>query len=86
MDTDDEIGALSRSFDKMAAAVESRIAALDENVRRQKDFVAAFTHEIKTPMTGMLGYADLMRARPKAPRPSGRPRAISSARPAAWRS
>lgn len=66
VDTDDEIGALSRSFDEMAAAVESRIAALDENVRRQKDFVAAFTHEIKTPMTGMLGYADLMRARPQS--------------------
>lgn len=66
VDTDDEIGALSRSFDEMAAAVESRIAALDENVRQQKDFVAAFTHEIKTPMTSMLGYADLMRARPQS--------------------
>ena len=66
VDTDDEIGALSRSFDEMAAAVESRIAALDQNVRQQKDFVAAFTHEIKTPMTSMLGYADLMRARPQS--------------------
>ena len=66
VDTDDEIGALSHSFDEMAAAVESRIAALDENVRQQKDFVAAFTHEIKTPMTSMLGYADLMRARPQS--------------------
>ncbi|WP_294449497.1 cell wall metabolism sensor histidine kinase WalK [uncultured Gemmiger sp.] len=66
VDTDDEIGALSRSFDAMAGAVESRIAALDQNVRQQKDFIAAFTHEIKTPMTSMLGYADLMRARPQS--------------------
>ena len=64
--TDDEIGALSRSFDEMAGAVESRIAALDTNVRQQKDFIAAFTHEIKTPMTSMLGYADLMRAKPQS--------------------
>ena len=31
---------------------------------RDRDFIAAFTHEVKTPMTAMLGYADLMRARP----------------------
>ena len=86
VDTDDEIGALSRSFDEMAAAVESRIAALDQNVRQQKDFVAAFTHEIKTPMTSMLGYADLMRARPQSAETSGRRPGSSSGRPAAWRS
>ncbi len=66
VETDDEIGALSHSFDEMAGAVESRVAALDQNVRQQKDFIAAFTHEIKTPMTSMLGYADLMRARPQS--------------------
>ena len=48
----------------MAQAVEDKIAAMDDTVQRQKDFIAAFTHEIKTPMTAMLGYADLMRAMP----------------------
>lgn len=62
--TNDEIGALSRSFDAMAAAVENQITAMEETLQSQKDFIAAFTHEVKTPMTAMLGYADLMRAAP----------------------
>ncbi len=62
--TDDEIGVLSRSFDAMAAAVETKIGEMDETLQSQKDFIAAFTHEVKTPMTAMLGYADLMRAAP----------------------
>lgn len=62
--TDDEIGALSRSFDAMAAAVEGKINELSRTTQSQQDFIAAFTHEVKTPMTAMLGYADLMRARP----------------------
>ncbi len=59
-----EIGALSRSFDAMAAAVEGKINELSKTTQSQQDFIAAFTHEVKTPMTAMLGYADLMRARP----------------------
>ena len=62
--TGDELAALSASFDAMAQAVEDKIAAMDDTVQRQKDFIAAFTHEIKTPRTAMLGYADLMRAMP----------------------
>ncbi len=63
VNTHDEVGALSRDFDAMAASVEGGIKRLEEEVRRRDDFVAAFTHEIKTPMTAMLGYADLLRSR-----------------------
>lgn len=62
--TDDEIGVLSRSFDAMAAAVEAKVDEMHATLQSQKDFIAAFTHEVKTPMTAMLGYADLMRAAP----------------------
>lgn len=61
--TQDEVGRLSQDFDAMAASVEGGIKRLGEEVRRRDDFVAAFTHEIKTPMTAMLGYADLLRSR-----------------------
>lgn len=61
--TQDEVGRLSQDFDAMAASVEGGIKRLEEEVRRRDDFVAAFTHEIKTPMTAMLGYADLLRSR-----------------------
>ena len=45
--TDDEIGALSRSFDAMAAAVEGKINELSKTTQSQQDFIAAFTHEVK---------------------------------------
>ena len=31
-------------------------------VRKRDQFVADFTHEIKTPMTSIIGYADTMRS------------------------
>lgn len=58
--TGDEIEALSRSFDKMADAVQEKIADLEADVQRREDFVGAFTHELKTPMTSIIGYADML--------------------------
>lgn len=56
-----EFDALGQDFNAMAAAVESRVDALRDESARQSRFVAAFTHELKTPMTSILGYADLLR-------------------------
>ena len=58
----DEIGALSHSFDAMAAAVQEKVDALELSVRQREDFMAAFTHELKTPMTAVIGYADTLRS------------------------
>ena len=58
----DEVASLAASFDAMAEAVEQRANQLDLAVHQREDFVSAFTHELKTPMTSMLGYADLMRS------------------------
>ncbi len=58
----DEIASLSRSFDDMAQTVEDTIHRLELNLRQREEFVAAFTHEIKTPMTTMIGYSDLLRS------------------------
>ena len=44
----DEIASLSRSFDEMAQAVEGTVQTLQQNARQKDDFVAAFTHELKT--------------------------------------
>ena len=59
--TGDEIEALSRSFDKMADAVQEKIADLQVDVQRREDFMGAFAHELKTPMTSIIGYADMLR-------------------------
>lgn len=45
----------------MAQAVCQQMAALQEETARQKRFVAALIHELKTPMTAILGYGNLLR-------------------------
>lgn len=57
----DEIAALGHSFNTMADAVQEHVRALEEQAARQSRFVGAFTHELKTPMTSILGYSDLLR-------------------------
>ena len=60
--TDDEIGELGKNFDKMALAVEQKVEALNVSLHQRDDFVGAFTHEIKTPMTSIIGYSDILRS------------------------
>lgn len=60
--TGDEIEQVSRSFDKMADAVQEKIADLEADVQKREDFMGAFTHELKTPMTSIIGYADMLRS------------------------
>lgn len=57
----DEIAVLSRNFDHMADIVENQINQLNFSITQKDDFIAAFTHEIKTPMTCIIGYADILR-------------------------
>ena len=54
----DELGELAVSFNRMADAVEKAVSDLTEEARRKEDFVANFAHEIKTPLTSVIGYAD----------------------------
>jgi len=56
----DEIGKLSDSFNRMADAIEDNINELEENARQKEDFVANFAHELKTPLTSVIGYADML--------------------------
>ncbi len=57
----DEIGDLTVAFNEMTGSIEHTVAALENNAKQQKDFVASFSHEIKTPMTSIIGYADMLR-------------------------
>lgn len=54
----DEIGTLSVAFDKMADSIEETVTSLDLELHKQQLLVGALSHEIKTPMTAMMGYAD----------------------------
>lgn len=54
----DEIGELAGSFNRMADAVEEKMDELAKAARAKEDFVANFAHELKTPLTSIIGYAD----------------------------
>lgn len=59
----DEIGELGETFNQMAESVEDHVNELMQENRRKEEFVANFTHEIKTPLTSVIGYADMIRSR-----------------------
>lgn len=63
----DEMERLGNTFNSMAQAVCEQMEALTEEADRQKRFVAAFTHELKTPMTAILGYGNLLRSGEQSP-------------------
>lgn len=65
--TEDEIGRLSHDFDRMAEKLEENITAIQEEADRKERFMGAFTHELKTPMTSIIGYADLIRSQALTP-------------------
>lgn len=53
---DDEISALAKRTNYMVEALQGEIS-------RRSAFVADFSHELKTPMTSMIGYSDILRSR-----------------------
>lgn len=59
----DEIAMLSDKYNYMADSIEQHIGELNDMVKRREQFVADFTHEIKTPMTSIIGYADTIRSK-----------------------
>ena len=62
--TGDEVGDLSRSFDHMAETVEQKISDLEETARRREMLLGALTHEMKTPMTAIIGFSGSLLSMP----------------------
>ena len=59
--TNDEIGELAAEFNHMTDALVDKMEELNAAMERQSQFIGNFTHELKTPMTSIIGYADLLR-------------------------
>lgn len=57
VERNDEIGELSRNFNQMAEAVQLHIEQLREAESKRTLFMGNLTHELKTPMTAISGYA-----------------------------
>ena len=60
--THDEIGQLGSDFDNMAERLSDNISELKNSMEHQEMFMGSFAHELKTPMTSIIGYADLLRS------------------------
>lgn len=58
--SDREIAALSESINSMSLAIEQKIREISEELKKRDIFVADFTHEMKTPMTAIIGYAQML--------------------------
>ncbi|MCM1058465.1 MAG: HAMP domain-containing histidine kinase [Firmicutes bacterium] len=56
----DEIGQLARNFNRMADKLVEQMEAKILEAKQKEDFTAAFAHELKTPLTSIIGYADMM--------------------------
>jgi len=62
--SNDEMGELSKRFNTMAETIEERIAELSNAAKQKEDFVSNFAHELKTPLTSVIGYADMIYQKP----------------------
>jgi signal transduction histidine kinase len=72
---DDEFGAWAASFNEMAEALESKIAALQEAGERERRFTSDVSHELRTPLTALVSEASVLREHldqmpPEARRPA----------------
>ncbi|WKA53696.1 sensor histidine kinase [Planococcus shixiaomingii] len=55
-ETDDEVGQMGRTFNEM-------MELLEENYRKQEEFVSNASHELRTPLTVIGSYAKLLQRR-----------------------
>ena len=58
----DEIASLAGDFNIMADRIDEHVVRLKEEIEKRESFVGSFTHELKTPLTSVIGYADLLRS------------------------
>jgi signal transduction histidine kinase len=63
----DEIGRLAQDFNRMTDSLENKINELQDITHRQEDFIGSFAHELKTPLTSIIGYADIIRSQKLSP-------------------
>ncbi len=57
---EDEVSEIALAFNRMAENVDEHIRTLDEMNEKQRMLLGALSHELKTPMTSIQGYAELL--------------------------
>lgn len=57
----DEVGEVAAAFNRMAGRVEEHVRELADHNEKQRQLIGSLAHELKTPMTAIQGYAELLR-------------------------
>ncbi len=57
----DELAELARHMNEMAAHIEADTAYIEGISDSRRKFISNMTHELKTPLTSILGFADVLR-------------------------
>lgn len=57
----DEISNVGKSFNVMAQAIQDNITQIQEVAENRKRFIGNLTHEIRTPLTSIIGYSSLIK-------------------------
>lgn len=60
---DDEIADVMNDFNSMSIHLSQTLEELNETIEKQKIFIGDFSHELKTPLTSIIGYGDLIRSK-----------------------
>lgn len=58
--TKDEIGSVAAAFNAMADQIENQVTELEQESERRLQLLGSLTHEMKTPMTSIIGYSDTL--------------------------
>ncbi|MEQ1661125.1 MAG: HAMP domain-containing sensor histidine kinase [Thiobacillus sp.] len=56
----DEISRLTQAFHAMATRISEQIQTIQQKDRQRRDMVAAVSHDLRTPLTSLRGYLDLL--------------------------
>ena len=54
----DEMGMMAQAFNKMAQRIENQVTELENESERRRQMMGSLAHELKTPMTSIIGYSD----------------------------
>jgi signal transduction histidine kinase len=59
----DEVSEVARSLNTMADSIERNVTELEALAESRRVFIGNLAHEMKTPLTSILGFADILRVK-----------------------